>query len=232
MAEGELVVRTLLSSDLGVHSVLVAENRVGPMADVFQGLTAPVFVASRGVVEKIVGFDMHRGVLAAGYRPPVPTLEQVCSQSRTLIVLEAMANHDNMGSLFRSAAALAGVDAVGFVLCPQCCDPLYRKAVRVSMGTALRVQWTTAENWPGCLDLIRNKGFTSYALTPGEEAADLRTLPRGERCAIVLGAEGPGLTEAAMAECDQRVRIGMDSGVDSLNVAVAGAIALSHFGGF
>ncbi len=228
MAEGELVVRTLIDSPRQVHSVLVAENRVDTMRDVLAGAGAPVYVVPRPVLAEVVGFDMHRGVLAAGYRGELPPLEEVLGQSRTLVVLEGIANHDNVGGIFRSAAALAGADSVGVVLCPRCCDPLYRKAVRVSMGTALRVRWTVAEEWPGCLDVMRERGFETLAMTPSEGSVDLNEFePVGKR-AVVLGAEGPGLSDAAMERCTQRVRISIDGSVDSLNVAVAGAIALAR----
>jgi len=230
MAEGVLVVRTLIESGQGVKSVLVSENRVASMTDAFARLSSecPVYVVSREVLTEVVGFDLHRGVLAAGIRPTMPSLESVVASSRTLVVLEGISNHDNMGGLLRSAAALGGLESVGVVLCPRCCDPLYRKAIRVSMGTALRVRWTVATEWPDCLQYIRESGFTTYALALGAGSVELRTISPALKVAIVLGAEGPGLSPEAIEACSQRVKIGIDPGVDSLNVAVAGSIALAH----
>lgn len=228
MAEGELVVRTLIDSPRRVHSVLIATNRLDSMRGALERVDAPVYVAPRAMVAEVVGFDMHRGVLAAGWRGEPLTLEDVLRQSQTLVVLEAIANHDNLGGIFRSAAALAGAESVGMVLCPQCCDPLYRKAVRVSMGTALRVKWTVAGDWPRDLARIAEAGFETLALTLAGGSVDLWQLKPGGKRAVVLGAEGPGLTGAALERCTQCVRIPIDASVDSLNVSVAGAIALAH----
>ncbi len=230
MAEGELVVRTLIESGRDVHSVLVSEHRL----DALMGLlgevrrVAPIYVAHRRVLESIVGFDMHRGVLAAGVRWPAPTLDELIADRRTLVVLEDIANHDNVGSVFRSAAALGGLDRVGIVLSPRCCDPLYRKAVRVSMGTVLRVPWTVTPDWPDCLERLAACGWSTLALTPARVAVPIEEVAERDKLALVLGAEGPGLTERALSLCSHKVRISIDERVDSLNVAVAGAVALSH----
>jgi tRNA G18 (ribose-2'-O)-methylase SpoU len=230
MAEGDLVVRTLIDSGMGIHSVLVTEQRLETMRDAFERLPddVPVFVGSRAVLESIIGFDLHRGVLAAGRRPAAPALPDLLGSISVLLVLEDLCNHDNLGSLFRSLAALVGPGRGGILLSPRCCDPLYRKALRVSMGATLRVRWAVGEPWPACLDLVRNVGFEVFGMTPAEGAEDLGTMKLPPRLAIVLGAEGPGLTPEALAKCDRTVRIPIDSEIDSLNVSVAGAIVLAQ----
>ena len=230
MAEGEVVIRTLIESGREVRSVLVSEHRVETLSGLLSSVPedVPVYVASRGLLESIVGFDMHRGVLAAGVRWPMPMLEELMADRRTLVVLEDIANHDNIGSVFRSAAALGGLDQVGVVLSPRCCDPLYRKAVRVSMGTVLRVRWTIATDWPECLTGLHHAGWRSLALTPASGATAIEAVTARDKVALVLGAEGPGLTREASQLCSDKVRIPIDPHVDSLNVAVAGAVALSH----
>ena len=241
MAEGELVVRTLVESGHGIHSLLLCEDRLERMGDVIDrvvgrldetGDAVPVYVASRTVVEAIVGFDLHRGVLCAGVRPVMPTLESLFVKKSVLLVLEDLANHDNMGGLFRSLAALAGPGRAGVVLSPRCCDPLYRKALRVSMGCALRVEWAVAADWPGALGQIASAGYEVLAMTPGEDAEELGRLDfvrnmQCQRIALVLGAEGPGLSKGALDASGRRVKIPIDPSVDSLNVGVAGAIALA-----
>jgi tRNA G18 (ribose-2'-O)-methylase SpoU len=162
----------------------------------------------------------------------MPTLESLFVKKSVLLVLEDLANHDNMGGLFRSLAALAGPDRAGVVLSTRCCDPLYRKALRVSMGCALRVEWAVAAQWPAALEQIAAAGFEVLAMTPGKGAQSLGELEvvRGgseKRIALVLGAEGPGLSKGALDACARRVKIPIDPSVDSLNVGVAGAIALA-----
>jgi len=154
---------------------------------------------------------------------------------RTIVALEDLANHDNVGGIFRCVRALAGTSA-GVLLSPRCCDPLYRRALRVSIGHALHVPWAWADDWPGTLDRVHSGGFRVLAMTPGEGASDVRTFAptanRSGSVCVLVGAEGPGLTESAMARADDRVRIGMDSAVDSLNVMVAVALALHTLGDF
>lgn len=234
MAEGELVVRTLLASGLKIHSLLLSETRLAAMADALAGLapSVPVFVASREVLEAIIGFDLHRGILAAGVRPCHPPLQDLLATRSTVLVLEDLANHDNMGSLFRSLAALGGIDRSAVLLSPRCCDPLYRKALRVSMGAALRIPWAVVDPWPSGLHSLREARFEILAMTPESRAQDvrsLRDLPTGTRrkLALLLGAEGPGLSTEAMVWADRRIRISIDPAIDSLNVGVAGAIALA-----
>lgn len=238
MAEGELVVRQLLKSEFPVHSILMGEARLESTADLRATLPAevPVYVADGPTIAAIVGFDLHRGLLAAGIRPSPPphTLDTLAEPlpngaRRTLIVLEELANHDNIGAIFRNAAALVGRDRAGVVLSPRCADPLYRKALRVSIGQALRVPfcWADDEPWPAPLTRLADLGYRTLALTPGADAIDIAAVPRdGSPLALVLGAEGPGLTDAAMHACTHRVRIPIRPEADSLNVATTAAVAL------
>lgn len=229
IAEGELVVEQLLASRFLVRSVLTTPARAARLGKALDGLT--VYVAPQEVMVALVGYDFHRGVLACGERPrPGPTPADIIRASRTLLVLENVSNADNVGSLFRSAAALGG-EARGILLSPGCCDPLYRKALRVSMGHALRVPFAPALPWPDVLGEIAAQGFHIAALTPAADATPIHKLALrgpGQRVALLLGAEGPGLTAGAIAKSHSRVRIPMTEGVDSLNIAVAGAIAMSH----
>lgn len=232
IAEGEKVVRLLLSpeSRFRARSVLIAESRLetdGPWLAERTQDTA-VFTADRAVMDAVVGFPIHRGIVASGIREPLPSAEELTSSAGTLLVCEAIANHDNLGGLFRAAAALADRPAV--LLDPESCDPLYRKAIRVSMGHALRVPFTVGEPWPEALDHLRGSGWSVVALTTHPNATPLSRLERPARparAAWLVGAEGPGLSEAALTRADRRVRIPMQPGVDSLNVVTAAAIALA-----
>jgi len=231
IAEGELVVRRLIGSAFGVRSVLLAEGWVAKMEDSLRVLApgTPVFVGTPGLVNQIVGFPMHRGVLAAGDRGSPSRAEELLRSCSSLVVLEDIANLDNLGGVFRNAAALGG-PAPGVLLSPGCCDPLYRKSIRVSMGWALRVPFARLEPWPDGLAAVAGDGFTTIAMTPGKGSIDLSILAaRGvAKPALVLGTEGPGLTEGCMNACAVRGRVGMKAGMDSLNVVVAGAIAMSR----
>lgn len=233
VAEGRLVVRTLLgASALGTRSVLVTDTALESLRDVLAphlpGL--PVYVVPPAIVLDLTGYNIHRGCLAIGERPApasVATLLAARPDAATLVVLEQVTNADNMGGVFRNAAAFA-VD--GVVLGPNCCDPLYRKSIRVSMGAALCVPFASAGEWPQALAGLRSAGFTVAALTPrpdavaiGEVAARWRP---GTRLALLAGSEGEGLSDGALAAADVALRIPMAAGVDSLNVATAVAIAL------
>jgi tRNA G18 (ribose-2'-O)-methylase SpoU len=231
IAEGEIVARELFASKFVVRSVLVTPTRLLSMQDAIEALPngTPVYVAERTVAEQIVGFDMHRGVLALGDRGARPSLEAVVSGARCVLLLEGLSNHDNVGSLYRSLSALGPADAA-VVLGPGCADPFYRKSLRVSMGHVLRIPTAWVDAWPADLGVLERAGFRTVALTPDPRAiplsdAGLRCPP--DRIALMLGAEGPGLTQAAMAAADLRVRIPMNEGVDSLNVGVSAAIALA-----
>jgi tRNA G18 (ribose-2'-O)-methylase SpoU len=188
-----------------------------------------VYVAERGVAEAIVGFDMHRGVLALGERGEAPTLASVVGAARCLLVLEGLSNHDNVGSLYRSLSAL-GPAGSAVVLGPGCADPFYRKSLRVSMGHVLRLPTAWAGDWPGDVRAIAEAGFRTVALTPDAGSValgDVRLRCPPERLALMVGAEGPGLTQGAKSAAELAVRITMNESVDSLNVGVAAAVALA-----
>ncbi|MBB4968723.1 TrmH family RNA methyltransferase [Saccharothrix violaceirubra] len=220
IAEGVVVVERLLRSPYPVRAFLGVRRRIEALGP---DLPAPAYVTSADVMAEVVGFHLNRGVLAAADRAPRLDPEALAESSRTLAVLEGVGDHENLGSLFRNAAAL-GVD--GVLLAPGCSDPLYRRSVRVSMGHVLRVPFAHVDHWPGGLDLLRDKGFTTVALTPRADAVALADAGlRGRRVAVLLGAEGPGLSDAAIAAADVAVKIPMAEGVDSLNVATAGAVA-------
>lgn len=221
VAEGILVIRRLLESPYRVRSILLADNRVDALADVLDAVDAPVYVVPRAVMNEVAGFDIHRGALAAADRPPLPSADDVLASARTVAVLEGINDHENMGALFRNAAAF-GIDAV--LLSPGCCDPLYRRSVRVSLGHVLHVPFTTLDG----LDRLHAHGFATVALTPSPDAEPITDLVRPPRTAVLLGAEGPGLRPDTLATADHRVRIPMADGVDSLNVATAAAIAFHH----
>lgn len=229
VAEGTFVLERLLQSGHHVRSILIGEHRVEPLAPVLARTTAPVYVARRDVLAGITGFDVHRGVLAAADRWPLPSLTSVIERARAIAVLEQITDHENLGAVFRSAAAL-GVDAV--VLCPRACDPLYRRSVRVSMGTVLTLPWTRAQRWPADLDQLAPAGFRLAGLTthPAAVALDGGAGPDAGKIAVLLGSEATGLTAEARARCDLELRIPMRAGVDSLNLAAAAAIAFHRFG--
>jgi tRNA G18 (ribose-2'-O)-methylase SpoU len=225
IAEGEVVVRALLSaaSRCRTASLLVAEKRAEHIAALAQADT-PVYAAGQAVMDAIVGFHIHRGILAHGLRPLDPGAAALLTRlpHRALIVaLFGISNHDNMGGLFRNAAAF-GADAV--LLDPTCCDPLYRKAIRVSVGAALRVPFARLAAGEDALGLLERAGFTAFALTPagGEQVRDLA---RPDRAALLLGTEGPGLPADILARA-RCVAIAMAKDWDSLNVAATSAIVL------
>ena len=225
IAEGKIVVRRLVASAYRTRSLLVAPNRVDALADVLDGLHCPVYVAASPVLDAIAGFPIHRGVLACAERPAELVVTSVACDARRLAVLEDVSDHENLGALARSAAAF-GIDAL--VLSPGCCDPLSRRALRVSMGALLTIPFARSRSWPADLDALAKLGFERWGLTPSPDACPMESLTVPERLAVVLGAEGPGLSEDALARIDRRVRITMSSAIDSLNVAAAGAIAF-HF---
>lgn len=226
LAEGSLVVRAAIRSRYEVESVLALRARAMAMAEDLAKLpeSTPVYVAGREVVERIVGFDLHRGILAACRRGRGLSVEALLAQSRGLVVLEDLANHDNVGGIYRSVAALWG-DGAGVLLSPRCCDPLYRKAIRVSTGHVLSVATARSTDWTGDLARVSQAGFELVALSTDGGAVDIERFRPSGRVALVLGAEGSGLSRRALEE-GARVRIPMQPGVDSLNVVVACAIAL------
>jgi tRNA G18 (ribose-2'-O)-methylase SpoU len=225
IAEGVLVVQRMLASPFAPLAFLGTDRRLGELRADLAGNAAPFYRASAEVMAEAVGFHLNRGVLAAARRIPERSVEQVADGARTIAVLEGVNDHENLGSIFRNAAGL-DVDAVVFGI--GCADPLYRRAVRVSMGHALLVPYARAAQWPADLNTLRQMGFRLLAMTPASDAATLSaamTTMRGERVAILVGAEGPGLSHAALTASDQRVRVPMSRGTDSLNVATAAALA-------
>ncbi|MFC9970022.1 TrmH family RNA methyltransferase [Spirillospora sp. NPDC127200] len=227
IAEGEKVIRRAVGSGHPVRSLLMARRWAGPLADVLDGLDAPVYVADDAVVEAVAGFQVHRGALASLGRLPLPPVAGLVAGARRLLVLEDLVDHANVGSIFRCAAAL-GIDAV--VLSPRCADPLYRRAIKVSMGAVFAVPYARMDNWRDGLGALREAGFTLLALTPDQTAVPLDEAKPGDRAALLLGSEGDGLTSHWLAEADQPVCIPMSAqamanGVDSLNVVAAAAIA-------
>ena len=184
----------------------------------------PVYVAATGVLKAIVGFDIHRGAVASADRRPLPTLDVLLPTVRRIAVLEGLNDPENLGAIARSARAF-GIGAL--VLDPTCIDPYYRRTVRVSMGEILFIPVARTANLAAGLDTIRAAGFEVWALTPRPGATDLWTLPVPDRLALLLGAEGPGLSRAAMDAASTQVRIPIAPDVDSLNVAAAAAVAFA-----
>lgn len=235
MAESTKVIRRALEAGHRPRSFLMTERWLPELADVLADVETrfgdvPVYVGAPEVVETLTGFHLHRGALAAMQRPELPAVADLLSAARggagarRVAVLEGIVDHTNVGAVFRSAAAL-GVDAV--LVSPDCADPLYRRSVRVSMGTVFQVPWTRLEPWPDGLGALREAGFTVAALALADDAVALDELAADppERLALVLGTEGDGLSRRAVAASDVVVRIPMAGGVDSLNVAAASAVA-------
>ena len=236
VAEGRLVVRRVIEDGrYRVQSVLVSEAARRSLEPLLTTIPpdVPIYVCGAGDFLGITGHDIHRGCLALVERPPalsidalLTAVENRCTPSVQVVVLEGVTNADNIGGVFRNAAAFG---AAGVLLSPTCCDPLYRKAIRTSMGAALRVPFARADDWPAVLSQLRAAGFIIVALTPREPSERLeafRSHPRADRVALVVGTEGGGLTPSVEAAADYRVRIPTSDGVDSLNLAVAAGIAL------
>lgn len=225
MAEGEKVIRRAIATGHPVRSVLAARRWVEPLSDVLGD--APVYVVEDAVAEAVTGFPVHRGALASMERLPLPSVGSLLPGVRRILVLEDLVDHGNVGAIFRCAAAL-GVEAV--ILSPRCADPLYRRSVKVSMGAVFAVPYARMTDWHGGLDELRAAGFTLLALTPDQGSTPIGKAPLGERVALMLGAEGDGLSSRWLREADEPVCIpmsgdAMDLGVDSLNVVAAAAIA-------
>lgn len=225
IAESPLVVRRLIASGRRVRSVLVTPAQYDALHDVLHDELspsgdggAPVYVAADAVLRRVVGFNLHRGAVAAADRWPLPAVDDVLRDAKRVAVLERVNDHENLGVVFRSAAAL-GVDAV--LLDAECSDPLYRRCVRVSIGHVLHIPWTRV----GSVAEVRAAGFTTFALTPAADATPIGAIDWPDRAALLLGAEGPGLSAEWRAAADHRVRIPMQRGADSLNIATAAAIA-------
>lgn len=227
IAEGEKVVRLLAEGvRYRVRSVLISAKQAGLAAEL-GGRGWPVYVAEPAVMDAVAGFEVHRGVLASGLRRAEEPLAEVLAGARGCFVLEGLSNHDNVGGLFRVAAAMGG-EGFRVILDRRSCDPLYRKSIRVSMGHVLRVPYGWVDGVPGALAEIQAQGLTPVALTTDPGAPGIETLGRIERPALLLGSEGEGLSAGALSQVHVWVRIPMAPGVDSLNVVTAGAVALNR----
>ncbi len=229
IAEGEKVIARAAAAGYPPRSLLLSPQRLADLSPAVAALPCPVHVASYDVLHAVTGFHVHRGALASFGRLPLRPAASVLAEARRVVVMEAVTNHTNLGAVFRSAAGL-GMDAV--VLSPTSCDPLYRRTVRVSMGQVFAVPYAFLDRWPEGVDDVRAAGFRVLALTPGAAATDLAdvAVAPDDRIALLLGAEGPGLTEQVMSASDERVRIPMAARVDSLNVAAAAAVAFWALG--
>ncbi|HJQ41820.1 MAG TPA: RNA methyltransferase [Jatrophihabitantaceae bacterium] len=225
IAEGSNVVERLARSSFRTRAVVGVAERIDALRPVLDPLDAPVLVVDKWLLSDVVGFRVTRGVLASADRPTPPDVTTLLADARRVAVLESLNDFENLGALFRNAAAF-GIDAV--LLDPQCADPLYRRSVRVSMGHVLQVPFAVLPGpWPASLELLRSRGLRVLAMTPAIRAMPLRDVVVPPRWALLLGSEGPGLTEAAMAAADDLVRIPMHKDVDSLNVATAAAVAFA-----
>ncbi len=224
VAEGAKVIRRAVLAGYPIRSFLMAPRWQAGLLDVVQASGALAYVADESVLESVTGYAVHRGALASCERRPLPDLDEVLADARRVVVLEDLTDHTNVGLVFRSAAAL-GIDAV--LLAPRCADPLYRRAVKTSMGAVLTLPYTRLPSWTDGLGRLQIAGFTVLALTPDPAAEPLDTVLRvtGERVALVLGSEGDGLSDRWLGAADHRVRIRQRSDIDSLNVAAAAAIA-------
>lgn len=238
VAEGRLVVRRAIESGYRIHSLLLNDSAARDLSDILGRLSADVAVDVQptAAFETITGFNFHRGCLALIHRPAVPTVDDVvggaveaesADRHGPIVMLEEVANADNVGGVFRNAAAFG---AKGVVLSPGCCDPLYRKAVRTSMAAVLRVPFARADDWPAALDAARTARFAIVALTPRDPAEPIDAFARraanDAKIALVIGSEAAGVSAATEAAADIRTCIPMDGGVDSLNLSVAAGIAL------
>ncbi|MGW7283262.1 TrmH family RNA methyltransferase [Streptomyces sp. NPDC054844] len=224
IAEGEKVIRRAGEAGYAMRSMLLSAKWVDTMRDIIDEAPAPVYVVDPALAEQVTGYHVHRGALASVQRKPLPTAAGLLTTARRVVVMESVNDHTNIGAIFRSAAAL-GMDAV--LLSPDCADPLYRRSVKVSMGAVFSVPYARLDTWPTGLETVREAGFTLLALTPDDRAKALGEVAphRMDRVALMLGAEGDGLSRRALAASDEWVRIPMSHGVDSLNVGAAAAVA-------
>jgi tRNA G18 (ribose-2'-O)-methylase SpoU len=227
VAEGRLVVRRLIDlHHWAIDSILLTQPAADALIDVLAKTDAPIYIAPQEVMNGIAGFNIHRGCLALVRRPDTPTLDRIVAGPLSrVLVLEGVNNPDNIGGLFRSAAAF-GIELA--VLGPNSGDPLYRKAIRTSMGATLSVPFVEAPQWPGAISDLRRDGFTVVALTPMMSAAPLEEVFPHAKLALLVGSEGAGLTEAALRTATLRIRIPTTADVDSLNVTTAASIAMYH----
>lgn len=228
IAESTLVLERALRAGHTARSVLALGGTVQE-AEALVGDEVPIFSGEGELLAELTGYVLHRGVIAAMNRPALPDPAELLAHARRIVIVENVADPTNLGAIFRSAGAI-GADAI--LVTPNCTDPFYRRAIRVSMGTVLQVPWTRTGDWANTRALLDVHGFHVAALALTPDAVSLRDFDgtRHERLALVLGAEGSGLTEAALAASDTVVQIPMKHGIDSLNVAAASAVAMWALG--
>ncbi|WP_181311057.1 TrmH family RNA methyltransferase [Nocardioides campestrisoli] len=223
IAEGEKVVRRAVERGFDPRSFLMAPRWLDGLEDVLSRADVPCYVLDEQLAEEVTGFHVHRGALASLHRRPLPSVEEVLAGARSVLVLEDLVDHTNVGAVFRSAAAL-GFDAV--LLSPRCADPLYRRSVKVAMGAVFALPWTRLDDWYDAMPMLERAGFTTVALTLAEDAVPVPDAVHGvDRLALVLGSEGPGISERWQRSASRRAVIPMQAGIDSLNVAAASAVA-------
>jgi tRNA G18 (ribose-2'-O)-methylase SpoU len=226
IAEGVTVVQRLIRSGYRLRAIIGVPGKLAELAPVLAAVQCPVYRVGKWTLSDVVGFRVTRGVLAAADRPAAIPAAELLDRGSRFVVCEAINDFENLGSIFRNCAAF-GVDAV--LLDPRCADPLYRRSVRVSMGNVFGVGFAVLPGgWPDSLQLLADRGIELLALTPRPAAEPLSSIRPASRWAVLLGAEGAGLTEPALAKADRWVRIPMADGIDSLNVATAGAVALAQ----
>jgi tRNA G18 (ribose-2'-O)-methylase SpoU len=223
IAEGEKVVRRAAEAGFEPRSFLMAPRWLAGLDDVLSRSDAPVYVVPEDLAEQVTGFHVHRGALASLRRRPLPGVEAVVAGARSILVLEDVVDHANVGAIFRSGAAL-GFDAV--LVAPRCADPLYRRSIKVAMGAVFTLPWTRLPDWYDALPSLAASGFTTVALTLSDDAVPIEQAVAGvDRLALVLGSEGHGLSSRWEQTADRRAIIPMAAGIDSLNVAAASAVA-------
>ncbi|MCU1552043.1 MAG: methyltransferase [Glaciihabitans sp.] len=225
IAESLLVLQRAIAAGHRPRSVLALGASVGEVVEATAGFDVPIFSGPPHLLEELTGYLLHRGLIASMHRPQLPAAEDLLREARRVVILENVADPTNVGAIFRSVAAI-GADAV--LVTPRCSDPFYRRAIRVSMGTVLQVPWTRVGDWASVRALLGASGFSIAALALSDDSVDLKTFATTapERVALVLGAEGEGLTPEAIAAADTIVRIPMAHGIDSLNVAATAAVAM------
>ena len=223
LAEGEKVVRRAVEAGFAPRSFLMAPRWLDGLSDVLSRSDAPVYVVSEALAEEVTGFHVHRGALASLHRRPLPSVAEVLAGATSVLVLEEIVDHTNVGAIFRSGAAL-GFDAV--LVAPRCADPLYRRSIKVGMGAVFTMPWTRLPDWYDALPALSSAGFTTVALTLADDALPIEDAVAGvDRLALVLGSEGHGLSPRWEQAADRRAIIAMSGGIDSLNVAAATAVA-------
>ncbi|MEV4774739.1 TrmH family RNA methyltransferase [Microbacterium sp. LWH12-1.2] len=225
IAESAKVIARACAAGHRPRSVMVQQRRVDEIRTILDGAPVPVYVVPDDVAESVTGFAVHRGAIASMHRPVLPSVSEVVKDASLVLILDDLADHTNVGAAFRAAAGL-GADAV--LVSPRCSDPLYRRSVRVSMGTVFQVPWTRLGEWDAAAEELHAAGFelAALALSDGAVTLDAYAADRPPRVALVMGSEGHGLSERALEVADAVVTIPMRGGVDSLNVASAAAVAL------